>query len=699
MAASKPEPLRGASVVPSFRGTYLERFLHLIDGIDRLTSQRQRAAVMEELEWCNSRTSDTLDHDKYVATLMVLRDLLRQGWQIQFRHKSIFLVRPDYSQGSVVQLDPATVKDQIRSAMQDERISKLCIPATRRFIEVMESGTPKRKSVTDLIGDGPQLAKSLLTLPETASAEQIRTVVSPYIQLVTGDERDAYTGQRLIDIWRYFRYLWAIPYLSTPGRNLFYLIRDAAQPCHPVMGIAALGNSIVQLAERDKSIGWSTEGLALRLERKSKPVRQSESRSITAEPIQYLESQDSFQARVAVEAVSIAACLLRSVDVELNTISLRNLATKKELEMPTLAIVERLSKMAAASEHERREELRESELSGNRPARTEAAQEWAKDSEQPLYRRKRAQALADLLFARMQFAKAQLSEMPLEALKALMSSEPGRKAVRTALYANKKTKIGSNMMDLIVCGAIPPYGNLLGGKLVAMLMASPQVVRDYIVRYSDQPSEITSRLAGRAVVRNADLVFLGTTSLYHVGSSQYERIKIPTPQGGATSYERLGHTEGYGSTALSGETAALLRAIVVRAEGMRRVNNRFGEGVSPRMRQIRDGLDALGMPPDVILRHSCPRIIYGVQLASNALQFLRGESSEPHYYFDPTDPGQGTTDIANFWLHRWMHPRSRRTETLSKLLQFAKSSILLSSELKRVSDYLPNGELLHANQH
>ena len=272
---------------------------------------------------------------------------------------------------------------------------------------------------------------------------------------------------------------------------------------------------------------------------------------------------------------------MRAVDAELNTISLRKLATKRELDEPTLAIVERLSKMAATSERQRREELRESELSGNHPARTDAAQEWEKDSERPLSRRKRAQALADLLFAKLQFAKERLSEVPLEALKVLLSSDSGHKALRTALHANKKTKIGSNMMDLIVSGAIPPYGNLLGGKLVAMLMASPQVIRDYLARYSDQPSEITSRLAGRAVVRNADLVFLGTTSLYHVGSSQYERIKIPTPEGKVISYERLGHTEGYGSTALSGETAALLRAIVVRAEGMRRVNDGFGRASVP----------------------------------------------------------------------------------------------------------------------
>jgi hypothetical protein len=412
-----------------------------------------------------------------------------------------------------------------------------------------------------------------------------------------------------------------------------------------------------------------------------------------------LETAEAYERRVGLDAVSIASCLIQAIDQELSTISLRNLARKSELERPTPAIIERLLSIAATSEHERREMLRESEASGVHPARTESAQEWRKDSEQPLYRRKRAQALADLLFARLEFAKAQLVASPLPALTTLLNSDSGRKALRTALYANKKTKIGSNMMDLIVCGAIPPYGELLGGKLVAMLMASPQVVRDYGSRYQGQPSEITSRLAGRPVVRNADLVFLGTTSLYHVGSSQYERIKIPAPGGHVMSYDRLGHTEGYGSTALSGETAALLRTLVVRFEGMRRVTNRFGEGVSLRMRQIRDGLDAVGMPPDVILKHSCPRIIYGVELASNAIAYLRGEVAVPHFYFDPAQPEKGTVEIADFWLKRWLHPRSKRAETLSRLLQFTKSGVLLSNELKRLSDHHTYGELLHANQH
>ena len=700
----RTEPLRAGSVVPSFRGAYLERFLFLVEGIDDLSSLRQREAIQRELEWCRSRSSDSLDQRRYQATLMVLSDLAGQGWRVQYRQRSVFLGRPDYSRGASTQLDPATVKAQIRDSMQEERLAKLCAPATQRFIHLLERGDPKRKTILTLIRDASELAKSLRKLQASPTVADLRSVVSPYLQLVEGEAKDEHTGLRLIDVWRYFRYFWAIPYLATPGRNLFYLVRDSACTHHPVIGIAALGNSVVQLGERDRFIGWSVDGLADRLRRRSGQIRHKADGNIgglTADIADDLEPEEEYRLRVGEEAKRIANCLTSAVAGELSLISLRNLAKRSELTQPQPDLIERLLKAAAACEHERRQSLRESDEAGRQLKRTESLRAWQKDSESPFYRRKRAQVLADLLFARQEFSKECLDAEPLPALTRLLAGESGRKALRIALYANKKTRIGSNMMDIIVCGAVPPYGEMLGGKLVAMLMASPQVLRDYEQRYGSQPSEITSRLAGRPIVRPADLVFLGTTSLYHVGSSQYERIKIPVPDGGSIAYERIGYTEGYGSTVLSGETTAFRRELVVRSEGMRRVNNVFGEGVSPRLRMIRDGLATIGIPQDVVLRHSCPRIIYGVSLARNTIAYLRGENDTPEYYFQPRDYETGTSCIVDFWLDRWLRPRSQRPESLAKLAEFCKQDVLLSNELERATrtPRLIAGEMASASQH
>ena len=79
--------------------------------------------------------------------------------------------------------------------------------------------------------------------------------IKPELQLVQHGVRDSVTGILLQNIWRYARHFWSIPYQSTPGRNMFYLIRDGAAERRPLIGIAALGNTVLGLAQRD-NLRW-----------------------------------------------------------------------------------------------------------------------------------------------------------------------------------------------------------------------------------------------------------------------------------------------------------------------------------------------------------------------------------------------------------------------------------------------------------
>src|SRR5262249_50217405 len=66
-----------------------------------------------------------------------------------------------------------------------------------------------------------------------------------------------HTGLMLSDVWRYFRLTWVNAPKSVPGRSMMILVRDAAAPNHPVIGIAALGSSVVQQEIGDNWIGWN----------------------------------------------------------------------------------------------------------------------------------------------------------------------------------------------------------------------------------------------------------------------------------------------------------------------------------------------------------------------------------------------------------------------------------------------------------
>jgi len=72
--------------------------------------------------------------------------------------------------------------------------------------------------------------------------------ISPYLQECHTDQEHS--------IWRYLRYYSVMPYSEYVGRRQRFLIRDSGHPGHPIMGITAIGSSVMHLNVRDRWIGW-----------------------------------------------------------------------------------------------------------------------------------------------------------------------------------------------------------------------------------------------------------------------------------------------------------------------------------------------------------------------------------------------------------------------------------------------------------
>jgi hypothetical protein len=257
-----------------------------------------------------------------------------------------------------------------------------------------------------------------------------------------------------------------------------------------------------------------------------------------------------------------------------------------------------------------------------------------------------------------------------EALDPHIAKADGRRAVEVVLRHVKASQIGVNMLDIIVCGAVAPYNHILGGKLVGLLMTSPEVVRAYEKRYGETPSIIASSMAGRPIRRKPRLVLLNTTSLYGVASSQYNRLVLPAREAGGRSdevveFKPLGRTIGWGSFHFSGETVEEIERLLAQREHGRAVNSIFGEGVNPRMRKIRAGLDAIGFPSDTVLNHGSPRLVYGVALARNFKAVLLGLTDTPRYLVPSTHPEKQSAKITDFWMRRWLARRIENEAVLS----------------------------------
>src|SRR5206468_1804028 len=153
--------------------------------------------------------------------------------------------------------------------------------------------------------------------------------------------------------------------------------------------------------------------------------------------------------------------------------------------------------------------------------------------------------------------------------------ERGSWALKVALGEIRKRVLAANVLDVNVCGAIAPYNELLAGKLMALLLASEEICRFYLQRYTSQVSEIASQMAGRVVSRIPDVQVLTTTSLYAVGTSQYNRLRLKSSPQSSIRHDvewiELGRSEGFGTAHLSRECVDALQALSRAVHGARRI--------------------------------------------------------------------------------------------------------------------------------
>jgi hypothetical protein len=558
------------------------------------------------------------------AATHVLCDLAAQGWRVLVQDAAAVAVAAPQ-----IDLDPITEKDRVRRQELLKRDEQLATLAVKRFIAGMERPREFRGefvSIFSLMRDGAPLARDLATHRGALPDDPVwRTIIDPYVQVVRRGERCMHTGLRTSDIWRYFRHTWTNQYTSTPGRSMMILVRDRAAAYHPVIGIAALGSSIVQIAERDRWIGW--------------------------EPTQFL-----IQLRNAPTA-AMARWITNRLDRSLRELYVDDLI-KDGLYWPGLWSRPTETAVARLVSEAKTRRLAHQRFARAADLKNDASQHgWRIRAESDLFRSKRCMMLAELLRAQSALMPYLRPRPTKQGLTRALDDPLASRMVVWLLRRAKADSVGTEIADLTVCGAIAPYNALLGGKLVGMLAVSPTIVREYHERYKERPSEISSALAGTPVRRRSNLVFVGTTSLYGSGASQYNRLRLPKEViGGEIVFRQLGRSRSFGTSHLSKASVHALVALAQQSRNGVRVNSIFGEGVSPKLRKVREGLDILGWPSEHLLQHHRQRIVYGVSLVENLLDYLMGIETEPRYVYSNTC-GDDIHRITNWWYERWLRNR------------------------------------------
>ena len=239
-----------------------------------------------------------------------------------------------------------------------------------------------------------------------------------------------------------------------------------------------------------------------------------------------------------------------------------------------------------------------------------------------------------------------------------LQSPPADLACRDELFkypSGKKLEVVNSMLDAYTIGAIPPYSNLLGGKLVASLLVSDEIRQAYWKVYAKRKTLIEGKRLQQPLVAI-------TTGSAFGRSSIYNRLKYKD----RFLAEPIGYTKGFGMIHLESIYPDI--ATWLTQEGLF-IKGGYGNGPKVRWQNTTIALQKLGLD-DMLRVHGLRREIFLFRHVKNLTEVCN-EGAIP----DPILCSTG--ELVNHWLKRWAMPRSLK----DKSWQTMDSALLLRQAL------------------
>ena len=187
-------------------------------------------------------------------------------------------------------------------------------------------------------------------------------------------------------------------------------------------------------------------------------------------------------------------------------------------------------------------------------------------------------------------------------------------------------------------GALPPYNDLLGGKMVSLSLTANKIRNVYAEKYKD-----ILTIKRKRIIPNR-LMFITTTSAFGK-SSMYDRIKY----NGEIVAKFLGYTSGAGTFHIS----EMLYKECLRFLNKNGFNIERGMQIGPsrKLKLIAQALRKLNLPNFEF--HQLKRGFYLFLNVENLFEVIHN-GEEPIWY------ERKFSDLVKFWMQRWCLPRSKR---------------------------------------
>ena len=175
-------------------------------------------------------------------------------------------------------------------------------------------------------------------------------------------------------------------------------------------------------------------------------------------------------------------------------------------------------------------------------------------------------------------------------------------------------------LEATICGAIPPFSQALGGKLLVAFMSHPAVLASTmggereLLGWSFDLERLSRYLPDHG------MLCITTKGLYSQHAPIYSRSEI-TGTNGPLRMKHLGNTDGVTTSLVSDRTTRLARALLDSshdAHEVARVSSVYGSGGAKRHRAIDAATIRVGLPPR--LAHAgIRRPVYGECFVSNPI--------------------------------------------------------------------------------
>ena len=207
-------------------------------------------------------------------------------------------------------------------------------------------------------------------------------------------------------------------------------------------------------------------------------------------------------------------------------------------------------------------------------------------------------------------------------------------------------------------GALPPYNELIGGKMVALSLTSNELRGEYRKKYKNVQTVLEKRTI------EPQLLFVTTTSAFG-RSSIYNRLKFKED----LVAESLGYTMGSGSFHVSQEIYTDIQKFLKRRKID--INTTFGFGPSRKVKLLDKAFALLDLRE--YHYHNIYREFFLFPIARN-LENVISKGVRPVYF------QRALNDLTEFWKERWAIPRTKRQDEWKdfdgkKFLTAAKKNI------------------------